>query len=52
MLSFANVMESLMVICFGISWPINIAKAWKAKTAKGPVSCFIFLFGLDMYLPL
>ena len=28
-------METLMVICFGISWPINIARAWKAKTAKG-----------------
>ena len=28
-------MEMMMVICFGISWPLNISKAWKAKTAKG-----------------
>ena len=42
MLSFADVMESLMVICFGISWPINIAKAWKAKTAKGTSVLFYF----------
>lgn len=32
---FTSVMETLMVICFGISWPINIIKAWKSKTAKG-----------------
>ncbi len=24
-----------MVICFGLSWPLNITKAWKARTAKG-----------------
>ena len=24
-----------MLICFGVSWPINIAKAWKARSTKG-----------------
>lgn len=28
-------LEAVMIVCFGISWPINIAKAWKARTAKG-----------------
>lgn len=32
--TFVSIMEALMVICFGISWPLNIAKAWKARTAK------------------
>ena len=30
-----QIFEVLMIICFGVSWPFNIAKAWKAKTAKG-----------------
>ena len=28
-------MEMLMVVCFGLSWPLNIAKAWKARSTKG-----------------
>ena len=30
-----QVFEVLMIVCFGVSWPFNIAKSWKAKTAKG-----------------
>lgn len=33
--TFTSLMEMLMVICFGISWPLNISKAWKACSAKG-----------------
>ena len=43
MLTIANIMETLMVICFGLSWPLNISKAWKAKTAKGMSLMFILL---------
>ena len=31
----AQIFEVLMIVCFGVSWPFNIAKSWKAKTAKG-----------------
>ena len=31
----AQIFEVLMIICFGVSWPFNIAKSWKAKTARG-----------------
>ena len=24
-----------MLVCFGISWPINVVKSYKARTAKG-----------------
>lgn len=47
-----NVLEVLMVVCFGISWPLNIRKLIKAKTAKGTSVMFYFfiwigyLFGL------
>ncbi|MDD6564743.1 MAG: hypothetical protein PUF08_06650 [Clostridiales bacterium] len=40
--TFTNIMETMMVICFGISWPLNIIKAWKAKTAKGTSLIFYF----------
>lgn len=33
--TFSSVMEMMMVVLFGISWPLNIAKAWKSKTTKG-----------------
>ena len=31
----AQIFEVLMLLCFGISWPFNIAKSWKSRTAKG-----------------
>lgn len=31
----AQVFETIMLICFGLSWPFNISKSWKSKTAKG-----------------
>ncbi len=37
-----GIMETLMVICFGISWPLNIIKAWKARTARGTSVLFYF----------
>ena len=29
------VLEAVMLVCFGLSWPINAAKAWKSRTAAG-----------------
>lgn len=49
MLTFASYMEMLMVICFGISWPINIVKAWKARSTKG-ISLLFYTFILLGYL--
>ena len=31
----AQVFETIMLVCFGLSWPFNITKSWKSKTAKG-----------------
>ena len=39
----ADVFELLMIVCFGISWPLNIYKAWKARTTKGSSVQFYFL---------
>ena len=48
----ADLIEVVMVVCFGISWPINILKAWRARTARGSSVLFYsfifigYLFGL------
>ncbi|MBQ6582851.1 MAG: hypothetical protein IJH77_03365 [Mogibacterium sp.] len=42
-------MEMLMVICFGISWPINIRKAWIARTTKG-ISLLFYTFIFAGYI--
>ena len=42
MLTIASVMEILMIVCFVVAWALNIAKAWKARTAKGTSVLFYF----------
>ena len=42
MLTLTSFLEMLMLICFGVSWPINIAKAWKARSTKG-ISVLFYL---------
>ncbi len=37
------ILETVMLICFGFSWPLNVIKAYKAKTTKGTSLPFIFL---------
>ena len=31
----SQIFETGMLICFGLSWPFNIAKSLRSKTAKG-----------------
>ena len=38
-----SLLETAMLVLFGISWPINIFKALRAKTAKGISVVFYFL---------
>lgn len=33
--NIAQIFEALMVICFGLSWPLSVSKSWKSRTAKG-----------------
>ena len=39
----SSILETIMLICFGLSWPINLMKAYKARTAKGSSLFFILL---------
>lgn len=42
----SEIFEIIMVLCFGASWPMNIMRSWRARTAKGKslaFLCFIFI---------
>ena len=41
----AEILEIVMVVSFGASWPLNVMKSWKSRTTKGkslPFLCLIF----------
>lgn len=38
-----NLLEASMLVCFGFSWPLNVIKNYRAKTAKGMSLGFICL---------
>ena len=42
-MSIAEVMEVIMVLCFGASWPFNVIKSYKARTTKGKSLLFLCL---------
>ena len=35
-----HILEAGMLICFGLSWPFNIAKSLRSRTAKGKSVAF------------
>lgn len=37
-----DLLEALMILCFGLSWPISIRKSWISRTAKGKSLFFEF----------
>lgn len=39
----SEVLETMMLICFGCSWPMNLVKNYKCRSAKGMSLPFILL---------
>ena len=42
----ASILETMMILCFGISWPLSIARMYKSRTTGGKsvlFSCFILI---------
>ena len=33
--NIATLCETVMIICFGLSWPLSVYKSWTSRTAKG-----------------
>lgn len=42
MINVTDLLEALMILCFGLSWPISIRKSWISRTAKGKSLFFEF----------
>lgn len=42
-MNLANIFEATMILVFGISWPINVIKAYKGRTSKGKTALFDYL---------
>lgn len=41
----AELLEIIMIVSFGASWPLNVLKSWRTRTTKGkslPFLCLIF----------
>ena len=38
-----KIFEVIMLVCFGVSWPINIIKSLKTRSAKGKSLLFLCL---------
>ena len=39
----AEILETLMLILFGVSWPVNLLKSYRARTARGTSLLFLLL---------
>lgn len=39
----SEILEIVMILSFGISWPLNLAKAYKARSTRGTSLSFLCL---------
>jgi hypothetical protein len=39
----SELLEIIMIVSFGCSWPLNVLKSWKARTTKGKSLAFLVL---------
>ena len=42
----AKILEALMLVAFGISWPINLIKSIKSKSTKGKSLLFLIIIDI------
>lgn len=46
-MDFASILETMMIVCFGLSWPLSIIRSYSSRSTKGKsllFMCFI-VFG-------
>ena len=39
----SEILEIMMIVSFGVSWPLNVIKSYKARTTKGKSLSFLIL---------
>ena len=42
----AELFEIIMIVCFGMSWPMNVIKSYRARTTKGKSLAFLLLISI------
>ncbi len=45
-IAITELLEAIMVISFGLSWPMSVIKAFRSRTAKGKSLFFTFFIGI------
>lgn len=51
-MTFPEICEIMMIVCFGFSWPMNVIKSYKSRSAKGKSLLFLifievgYVFGI------
>ena len=43
-MNMPEILEIIMIVCFGCSWPMNLMKSYKARTTKGKSLGFLCRF--------
>ena len=38
-----SILETIMLVCFGFSWPLNVIKSYRTRTTKGKSLAFLLL---------
>jgi len=41
--NIAEILEIMMIVCFGFSWPMNVVKSYHARTTKGKSLGFLLM---------
>jgi hypothetical protein len=42
-MNVGQVLEAGMLVCFGISWPVDILRTWRVRRTEGKSLAFMFL---------
>lgn len=45
-MNITEVLETIMLVCFGVSWPVNLVKNFKLRSAKSTSLTFLLLIWL------
>ena len=43
-MELASIFETMMIICFGISWPLSIVRSYRSRSTKGKSLMFMLLY--------
>lgn len=38
-----SIFEAIMLICFGMAWPVSIYKSWTSRTSAGKSVIFLYI---------